>query len=150
MTLVHSPPATWYGLHDMLSPSQQTLRHLELKSMLNDETGAKDPLSGLTPELEEMSNQNRVESIDIEVHIQTDFDCHRGDLWGALDKALAGSEAARWPKLTSVSLKITIWSFSRQGNELEVALRMLPKTQFPLLSSSKAISFQFSVDNVSA
>ena len=124
----------------MLNPSMETLKHLRVESMFEDDSGTKDPLSGLASELDEMRHQNHIQTITIGVSIQTDSECHRGDDWGRLDRALTQSG---WPMLEFVSLKIIIWSFCRES-DLEIALRSLPETQFPRLSSSKTIEFSFS------
>ncbi|KDR67721.1 hypothetical protein GALMADRAFT_231890 [Galerina marginata CBS 339.88] len=126
----------------MLHPSIQTLVELHLNPTIDDTGGANDPLSGLVAELKEMRHQNRIEIITIHVSTAVDADCNRGDDWGRLDAELTRSG---WPKLRSVSLHIKIYSNLRQNDELELALKELPKTQFPRLSSSKSVVFEFSV-----
>ena len=79
------------------------------------------------------------------VVVQTDGDCRRGDDWGRLDEVLTRSG---WFAMRQVSLTIEIASFSRRDDELEVALRKLPETQFTRLSTSKSVSFKFKVTNI--
>ena len=62
-----------------------------------------------------------------------DANCRQGDDWGRLDEVLTGPG---WFSLKQVSLAIDFASFGRGDDELEVALRNLPKTQFPRLLSS--------------
>lgn len=126
----------------MLHPSMQTLKHFHLKTLFAEATGSVDPLAGLCNELEDMKNKNIIETITIGVSIDIDSDCRRGDEWGRLDTALA---QPGWPKLQRVLLKIVVWSYERADDELERALKKLPQTQFPNLSSSKSPSFEFSV-----
>ncbi|KDR73088.1 hypothetical protein GALMADRAFT_252549, partial [Galerina marginata CBS 339.88] len=140
---IYSPPFTWAGLSRMLHPSIQTLTHLRLKTILYDESGTGDPLSGLDAELEQFRHQNQIEDIAIRVSIETDTECNRGE-WGRLDEELTRSG---WPKLKSVSLSIVIWSYIWEGNDLKLALKKLPETQFPKLSSSKSVVFEFEVIN---
>jgi len=62
-----------------------------------------------------------------------------GDNWGTrLDEIFT---TPGWFSLKRVSIKI-----SSHRNELEVALRKLPETQFRRLSSSNSISFDFEVN----
>ncbi|KAF8204602.1 hypothetical protein BJ912DRAFT_1036711 [Pholiota molesta] len=68
------------------------------------------------------------------------FGLHKGDEWGRLDAALA---QPGWPKLRQVSLAIVIWSKARANDDLECALKQLPQTQFPKLSSSKSLHSRF-------
>ncbi|KDR66870.1 hypothetical protein GALMADRAFT_161831 [Galerina marginata CBS 339.88] len=137
-----SSPLTWAGLSRVLHPSLQTLAHLHLKTMITDPSGTNDPLSGLVTELQEMRHQNCIEKITIQVSIQSGSDCNRGDDWGRLDEELA---RPGWLKLKSVLLSITFCM--RKNSDLEIALRKLPETQFPRLSSSTSVLFDFSVIN---
>jgi hypothetical protein len=133
---------TQIGLAKMLHPSMRSLKHLQVNTTFNEEIGSIDPLCGLCNELEEMANENAIETITIIVDIETDSNCARGDEWGCLDTALGQSG---WPKLQRVSLAITIWSYARLDGELERALGNLPQTQFHKLTASKSLSFEFSV-----
>jgi len=56
--------------------------------------------------------------------------------------------APGWFVLKRVSLAIEIAYYLRSGDELEVALRKMPETQFPRLSKSDSISFDFEVTSV--
>ena len=101
-----------------------------------------DPLFGIPSELERMRNKNFIQTIDIQVVIPPDGDCRRGDDWRRLDEVLTGPG---WVWLEEVRLIIAINTYGRTNgdNELEVALKKLPETQFPRLSSSKTIIFKF-------
>ena len=127
----------------MLRPSMKTLKHIVIDIHINDDD--EDPLSGIPSELEDMSTKNIIETVTIDILVQTDVNCPRGDDWGRLDKALTTSG---WSSLKRVSLAIEIASYSRSDDELEVALRNLPETQFPRLSSSNSVSFDFNVHSV--
>ena len=106
----------------------------------------EDPLSGIHSELEDMSTKNIIETVTIEILVQTDVNCRRGDDWGRLDKALTTSG---WSSLKRVSVAIDIASYhGRRDDRLEFALRKLPETQFPRLSSSNSVSFDFNVHSV--
>ena len=124
----------------MLRPSMQTLKHIVVNTEVNDDE--VDPLFGIPSELEDMRTKNVIETVTIGILVQTDADCRRGDDWGRLDEVLT---APGWFSLKRVSLAIDVASFSRSDNELEVALRKLPETQFPRLSSSNSVSFGFEV-----
>ena len=127
----------------MLRPSMQTLKHIVVDTEVDDVND--DPLFGIPSELEDMRTNNIVETITIRVLVQTDEDCHRGDDWGRLDEVLT---SPGWFSLKRVSLVIKIATFSRSDDELEVALRNLPETQFPRLSSSNSVSFDFEINPI--
>ena len=124
----------------MLRPSMQTLKHIVVITEVDGDD--VDPLSGIPSELEIIRTKNIIETIAIEILVDTDADCRRGDDWGRLDQVLT---TPGWFSLKQVSLVIQIYSYSRRDNKLEVALRNLPETQFPRLSSSNSISFDFEV-----
>ena len=121
----------------------RTLKHI----VMNVEVDGVDvdPLFSIPSELEDMRTKNIIETITIRILVQTDANCRQGDDWGRLDEVLT---APGWFLLKRVSLAIEIGSFSRGDNELEVALRKLPETQFPRLSSSNSVSFDFEVNAV--
>ena len=125
----------------MLRPSMHTLKHIVVGILIDDDVD-NDPLFGIPSELEDMRTKNIIETVTIEILVQTDADCRRGDDWGRLDEVLT---APGWFSLKRVSLVIEIYSYSREDDELEVALRNLPETQFPRLSSSTYVSFGFEV-----
>ncbi|KAF8966544.1 hypothetical protein BDZ97DRAFT_2073981 [Flammula alnicola] len=140
-----NPTLVWPGLADMLRPSMQTLKHVDMAIHVND--ADDDPLASLPSELEDMcNNKNIIENISILVNVATDpSDCKRGDEWGRLDTVLTRSG---WPALKQISLAIEIGSYYSDDVELEVALQKLPETQFPRLSSSKSVSFEFKVTSI--
>ena len=127
----------------MLRPSMQTLKHIVVDIDVDGDD--VDPLFDIPSELEIIRTKNIIETIAIEILVDTDADCRRGDDWGRLDQVLT---TPGWFLLKQVSLVIQIYSYSRRDNKLEVALRNLPETQFPRLSSSNSISFDFKVNPV--
>jgi hypothetical protein len=127
----------------MLQPSMQTLKHIVVN--ISDVNVDDDPLFGFPSEFKDMRTENIIETVTIRVGV--DSVCRRGDDWGRLDKVLL---TPGWFSLKRVSLAIEIAiHFKRDRNddddELEKALRELPETQFPRLSSSNSVSFDFEV-----
>jgi hypothetical protein len=128
------------SLADMLRPSMKTLKHIALTLDVDDGDDV-DPLFGIPSELKRMRDKNIIETITIEVWV--DKQCRGGKDWGRLDNVLT---APGWSSLKKVSLAIEFTlHFGRGRNELEGTLRRLPVTQFPRLSSSNSISFDFEV-----
>ncbi|KDR73550.1 hypothetical protein GALMADRAFT_72352 [Galerina marginata CBS 339.88] len=128
---------------DILRPSMQTLKCIVVDIHVEDDDN--DPLFGIPSELEDMHAKSIIESIFIKVLVQTDGSCSRGNDWGRLDEVLTSSG---WSALKRVSLAIEIARSGRSDNELEVALLNLPETQFPRLSASNSVSFEFEVNTV--
>ena len=127
----------------MLRPSMQTLKHIVVNTEVDDDD--IDPLFGIPSELEVMRSKNIIESVTIGVLVQTDVDCRRGDEWGRLDIVLT---APGWFSLKRVSLTVEFASYGRSDEDdelLEAALRILPETHFPRLSSSSSVSFDLKV-----
>ena len=118
----------------------QTLKHIVVQIHVDDVNN--DPLFGIPSELEDMRTKNIIESITISVMVLTDSNTRQGGDWGRLDEVLT---TPGWFALKRVSLAIDVCSFGRADNELEMALRKLPETQFPRLSTSNSISFHFEV-----
>ena len=87
-----------------VTPSLQTLRRIEFNIGTIDGVN-DDPLAELCDELEDISGKNRLESIKIQVYVQTDEDCRTGTEWGRLEKVLLKSG---WPMLKHVSLTIVL------------------------------------------
>jgi hypothetical protein len=126
----------------MLRPSMQTLKHIVVNICVDDVD--VDPLFGIPSELDDMRSKNIIETVTIRISVETDRGCRRGDDWGRLDEVLT---APGWLSLKRVSLAIEIASYdTRRGFELKVALRNLPETQFPRLSSSVSVSFDLEVN----
>ena len=121
----------------------QTLKHIVMRIVVDGRGVDVDPLFGIPSELEDMRTKSIIEAITLEILIPMDANCHRGDDWGRLDKVLT---TPGWFSLKRVSLAIEISRHYRPDNELEMALRKLPETQFPRLSSSNSISFDFEVN----
>jgi hypothetical protein len=130
------------SLADMLKPSMQTLKNIVLTIHVDDED--VDPLFGIPSDFEVMRTKNMIietVTINIMVEAATDTGCRR-DEWGRLDKVLT---APGWFSLKRVSFAIEITCFLAKEDELYVALRKLPETQFPRLSSSNSVTFDFDV-----
>ena len=117
----------------------QTLKHIVVEFNHGDDV---DPLFGIPSELEEMRTKNVIETVTIKIMVETVANCRRGDDWGRLDQVLT---SPGWFSLERVSLAIEISRFLTIDNELEMALRIMAETQFPRLSSSNSILFDFDV-----
>ena len=124
----------------MVRPSMHTLKHIVVD--IEVDNADVDPLFGIPSELEDMRTKNIIESVTIGILIQMVEGCRRGDDWGRLDKVLT---TPGWFVLKRVSLAIKISSYGRSDNRLEMALRKLPETQFPRLSTSNSVLFNFEV-----
>ena len=127
----------------------QTLKHIVLDFYdLYDFDIDILPGFGIPSELEDMRNKNFIESIGISV---TSMHWRRGEDrvfdWGGLDEVLT---ALGWYSLKRVSLTMRMHRYSSGGNdsELDVALRNKQIWQFPRLSSSNSVSFNFKVTHV--
>ena len=124
----------------------QTLNHIRVLVDIYDVDADDDfnPLFSITSELEDMRNSSIIETIEITV---TDIDRRRREDfdWGRLDEVLS---ALGWFSLKRVSLSIRMHRCSRDFTKLDVALRKSIKKQFPRLSSSNSVSFDFKVDIV--
>jgi hypothetical protein len=117
----------------------QTLKHIVVNFYDIDYVD-DDALFGIPSEFEDMRTKNIIETITIEVcRIHERF--WRGD-WGRLDEILT---TPGWFSLKRVSLTIQFSIYTESGIDNEVALRKLPETQFPRLSSSNSVSFDFEV-----
>jgi hypothetical protein len=129
------------GLADMLKPSMQTLKNIVLTIHVDDED--VDPLFGIPSDFEVMRTRNIIETVTIKIVVEaaTDIGCRR-DEWGRLDKVLT---APGWFSLKRVSLTIEITCFLAREDEPYVALRKLHEMQFPRLSSSNSVTFDFDV-----
>jgi hypothetical protein len=117
----------------------QTLKHLVVNIHLENVEAHDDPLCGIPSELEDMGTKNIIESITIVIKVH--WSCSRGDSWGRLDEVLT---TPGWFALKRVSLAIKMNTYSTSDDE-EGSLRKLPKTQFPRLSTSNSVSFDFEV-----
>ncbi|KIM43743.1 hypothetical protein M413DRAFT_443647 [Hebeloma cylindrosporum] len=130
------------SLAHMLRPSMQPLKHIKVNVVVDDDD--QDPLFGIPSELEDMRIKNIIETITIGIWVQGE-NCPEGSEWGRLDEVLT---TPGWFSLKRVSLTIEIVSFGVCENSLVVALRKLPETQFPRLSTSNSVSFDFEVISV--
>ena len=126
----------------MLRPSIPTLKHI-LVNFFDVDKDDDDPLFGIPSEFEEMRTKNIIETVAIGIR-QMDVRC-QGDNWGRLDEVLT---SPGWFSLKRVSLLIEVINCFEGDKELIIALRKLPETQFPRLSSSNSVSFDFEVEMI--
>jgi hypothetical protein len=123
----------------MLRSSMQTLKHIVLTMHVGNVED--NPLFGIPSEFEDMRNENIVETVTIFFWIES---YRRGDNWGTrLDEVLA---TPGWVSLKRVSLVIQISNYFERDIDWKLAveqLRKLPETDFPRLSSSNSVSFDF-------
>ena len=125
----------------MLRPSMQTLKHIVVDFYYVVEVD-DDPFFGIPSEFEDMCNKNIIETVTIRIR-RMDPSCG-GNYWGRLDEVLT---TPGWFSLKRVSLTIKIMPLLRRDYELEqlAQLQNLRETQFPRLSSSNSVSFDFEV-----
>ena len=122
-----------------IAPSLQTVRRIELTLTLYGQS--EDPLLGLCDELEQISGQNKLESIEISIKMENE--CKMGDECGRLERVLLTSG---WPMLKYVSLDVTINSLSIGiHTSFGMALNSLPQTQLAGLMESKDLDFRYSL-----
>ena len=142
--LVYNPTSAWTSFADLLRPSMQTIKNLHVELFVRDNDD--DPLFHLPSEFEVMRSKNVIESITIEVVLDTEVDCKPGNGWGRLDELFTKTG---WSALKKLSVAIRIYSYGEREPPIvnESALRKLPETQFVRISSSKTISFAFEVTN---
>jgi hypothetical protein len=122
--------------------SLSTLRKTKFQFDIEDDI--QDPLCGISAELRNFSGSNKFEEIILLIIVQTDCRCKTGDQWGTLDAALATG----FLMLQRVSINIIICTFSSYSNgvALKKELDRLPDDQFPWLSTSLTVSFNFSTE----
>ena len=132
------------NLADMLRPFMQTLKHVIVKIRVFGDYDGVDLLFGINSELEDMRTKNIIETVAIEIWGRLRASYRREDDWGhsRLDEVLT---SPGWVSLKKVSLTMSIITFGKRYESDEVALRMLCETQFPRLSSSNSVSFNFEV-----
>ena len=124
----------------------QTLKHIVVGIIIDADD--VNPLFGIPSELEDMRNKNIIETIEISVSNIFGHQDLGDDLefeWGGLDEVLT---AQGWFSLKRVSLTITIHRVSCSGNlkEMNEAMRKLVLREFPRLSSSNSVSFNFKLN----
>jgi hypothetical protein len=126
----------------MLGPSLPTLVNIYIGYHItiddDDDETYDDPSAGLCHELEKMVGQNVVETIELLIWFQSDYDCSR---WGELDDVLMGSPEG-WPALRKVSLRFNVLETSSFLNDLVKQLQDLPMTK---LMESKQVQFNLEV-----
>ena len=125
----------------------QTLKHIVVDVDVDGDD--VDPLFGIPSELDQMRSENIIETITIGILIKLDENCREGDDWGRLDEVLT---TPGWFSLKRVSLTIEnvccgCCKYEDDEDELDIALRKLPETQFSRLSSSTSVSFDFEIVN---
>lgn len=125
------------GFADVITPSLRTLRHLEVTF-----PGSQMTDFGLAAELEALSSENIIESIEIEVFYDRDRYYKRGGIWFTLDKVLT-RDPMGWRNLKTFSLSFEV--SPAVSFKFKKALRKLPKIHFKGLMASKSIQFNFSI-----
>ena len=100
-----------------------------------------DPLFGIPSELEEVRRtKNIIEVITIKLYVLSVESFQKAE-WDKLDEVLT---APGWFSLKRVSLILKILNVG-WGVSIEQEVRNLPEIQFPGLSSSNSVSFDFKV-----
>ena len=144
MFLVLDPQKFMPSLADILRPLMETLKHVVVDIAVDVDDLYL--LFGIPSELEDMRTENIVETVTIKIFVRLRGSHHRGDDWGhgRLDEVLT---TPGWFSLKHVSLTVKAATYGKKydGDELEVALGMLSEKQFPRLSSSTSVSFDFKV-----
>ena len=113
----------------------ETLRHIVVNiNVVND---GDDSLLNIPSEFEDMRTKNIIETVTVRILVRMNSSYRLGDDWGRLDEILT---SPGWFSLKRVSLAIEMPRFNRGYSELEEALRKLPETHFPRLSSSNSVS----------
>ena len=125
----------------------QTLKHISVNINVPDDND--DPLFDILSEFEDMRSKNIIETITIKILIVKQASCRQGDDWGRLDEVLTTPGWFSLKRVTVSLAKEFSSSDTRRDVELGVAaLRKLPETQFPRLSSSNSVSFDFRVNMI--
>ncbi|EDR01451.1 uncharacterized protein LACBIDRAFT_333178 [Laccaria bicolor S238N-H82] len=127
----------------------RSLKTLVLLFGIRDEL--QDPLLGLPDVLSEMSGDNVLEELLINVHVPDHHSCRTDAMWGRLDDILSQSA---FHSLRRVSLKIIVWvdddlglsaeelEEKRRREALKEELEKIRASQFTWLSSH--VRFEFS------
>lgn len=118
----------------MIAPHIQALKIARLSIYVRDNDD--DPLGGLPSELAKIAGENVLERLEILVEIRGGNDMN-GSKWGILDTVLTSSG---WPALKAVFLKIRLFNGS---DGLVQSFKQLKEVQFPRLSASKSVDFNF-------
>jgi len=119
------------------------MKKLTLTSSIYGHT--TDIFSGLCSELFRIARQNSLENLAFRLQIETDLDCNIGDEWGRLDEALLRSG---WSALKEVSFEVVMFTYGKPNMKMKERLMELPYTRFPTVSSSQAIRFVFSMQEI--
>ena len=132
------PTPSLKGLFTMLRLSLPTLVDIEIEYYIDSDDESHDgPLAGLCYELEKMSGQNIVKTIQLRIWVKSGrYNCTR---WAMLDDILLGSPQD-WPALTNVSIKFLLTN--SPGEDSDKELRELPMTK---LMQSNRVQFDSSV-----
>ena len=137
----------------------RSLKTLVLLFQIEDEL--QDPLLGFPDALSEMSGDNVLEELLIDVHVQAHNSCRTDAMWGKLDDVLSRST---FHALHRVSLKIILWVDDicffpdeleerqigeRHRKVLKKKLGKIRASQFSWLSNARNVEFEFSVRIIS-
>jgi hypothetical protein len=140
MNLVYGSPHGFLGFAGWIN--RDAFSTLKILKVVCNAIENEDPLRGLSEELEAFPRTNVLDTLDINVAVETDNLFSTGGEWGRLDAVLSGNFVA----LRRVSIHIVIWIYQERPEikTLHEELNKLPQTQFPWLSENTAIYFDFS------
>ena len=126
----------------MLKPPLSTLVDIRIEYYIDDEDDETSDgrLAGLFHELEKVTGQNMVKTIELLILVWVHSGRYDYTRWGELDNVLMGSPES-WPALMEVSLSFCLLMSSEY--HMDKALRELPMTK---LAESKQVKFDFKVN----
>jgi hypothetical protein len=139
-----SPGRRFVGLHDILSLSARTLKVLDLKLPLYDDSLALQ-LAGLCEELEAMAGHNMLEALSFQVGINCDgTEDSIGSIIQKVEKVLV---KPGWSALRRISFKLILVRWGKDdgySTELCEALKFLPDKYLSHLSKLESVTFDYS------
>lgn len=122
--------------------SLKTLKTMNIMTMVEDQQ--TDPYLFFVDELEQIGGQNVLETLSIEVDVETNArPTTELSKWAQLNRILSAADA--FPYLRSVSLKITIWCYSPHPDELQALFEDIGKEGFGWLRDNEKLEFIFEV-----
>ncbi|PPQ82831.1 hypothetical protein CVT25_009206 [Psilocybe cyanescens] len=122
--------------------SLKTLKMMKIMTMVEDQR--TDPYLYFVEELEQIGGQNVLETLSIEVDIETNArPTTELSKWAQLDRTLSAADA--FPYLRSVSLEITIWRSSPDPNGLQARFEEIGREGFRWLRGNEKLEFIFKV-----
>ncbi|KJA14245.1 hypothetical protein HYPSUDRAFT_208872 [Hypholoma sublateritium FD-334 SS-4] len=122
----------------------QTLKSVKLSLLVDGDH--HDPLYGLPLELQQLSGNNVLEELKVDVLVSVDKPCPTdSDDWSDLDAVLTKQGA--FPMLRRVTLNLLWSSCDRDEEEVEALLDSLTRDRFPRLLQNSAIHFLFNAEH---